>query len=600
MMTLDIYQDKESKTNRFCIKGVPYDEKERLKALVKGVRWEPDFKFWSCPVAIWFLNDLRWAYPEIVLGKFAKEWVDAVERRTQYLLHVKQSEDIPQWRDKWFWAFPHQRVDAFFHLQVARSFDWSEPGTGKTLKFIINGIESGSLDKGGRAIVVAPNTAKLNWRNELRFAQERIGVNHPITVYTKATSELRKMALVEQWLEFGGWFVLNWEALRLLVETNSDVRKKKDTKGILLDRLGNVPINYLAVDESHKGKNGDAKQSQALDLLAKHSLRLLEGTGTPITVKPDDLYAGCHRAYPEKFTSYWWFADRYCNVEEEEIWTKDREGNPIQRLVKKIGEGFNSANVDEWLTLASGISVRRRFEEVVKDVPEKQYKILPVELTVEQERLYKKAAEDMLKQVGDELVPIPNAISLITHLRQICLDPSIIGTPIKQIPAKTEALLDIVADMNGQSLVVMSKFVKYINRLEEAFRDEGISYMRITGAESAEQRQANVEAFQSGKVQVALCGIDAAGVAITLTKAYNMVFTDRDWTKALNDQAEGRIRRIGQKHPQIFRILTAEGTVEDRIERSVEVKTAFEDAYVNGVGRITKDRLRQLLLGGGE
>lgn len=581
------------------VRGVPYEDKDRLKGVVKGIEWDKDLRFWKTPITIWYFNDLKFFCPGAVIQGNAKTWLDNYYARLRATLSLKEREDIPELKERWYWAFPHQRVDAWVHLRAGRSSDWSDPGTGKTLKYIIVGIESGALDNGGHAIVISPNSAKLNWRNELRDAQKQIGVNHPIFVHGMGHNKAKHLAILRQWVEFGGWLILNWESLRLLVKPD----KKKHTDGILLDMLWGAggKINYLAVDEAHMGKNRKAAQTVALDYLASHSHRLLEGTGSPITVKPNDLWAGLHRAYPRLFDNFWWFEDRYCNVELDTIWVKDKMGKPEQRVVRKVGDGFNQSNIAEFNEIASLITVRRRFEDVV-DIPAEQYKIYPVELNKEQEQVYKTALENWFKtlrsQGDEEMVPIPNVISQITYLRQILLDPNIVGFETGYTPAKTELLLQRLDDLDGQPLVQMSKFVKYINRLEQVMIREKIPYIRITGAENPAQRQANVEKFQAGEVAIALCGIDAAGVALTLTRASHMDFTDRDWTKARNDQAQHRIRRIGQRHPQFFGIYTVEGTVDDRIERSTKVKALFEQAFVNQTGAVRVRDLKHLLIGG--
>lgn len=586
------------------MKGVPYEDKERLKGVVKHIEWNYPAKAWMVPAALWNYNDILFVYPNIILEPSAKAWAEATANQRAAILHTKEQADIPQLKEKWAWAFPHQRVDSYVHLKLGRSADWSDPGTGKTLKFIIVGIESGALENGGHAIVISPNSAKLNWRNEIRAAQEQYGVKYPIFVHYGNASKERQLAHLRQWVDYGGWLILNWESLAKLIEVNKDRRQKFNTKGILIDLLneqGHEGFDYLATDESHRGKDKDAQQTRALDILSQLTPRVFEGTGTPLTTKPDNLWAGFHRLYPDKFPSYWDFVDRYCNVEVEDIWTKDKQGNPVKRTIKRILDGFNQKHIEEFNMIAANITIRRRFEEVV-DIPEKQHKYLPIELNRQQEQLYKTALHDwfkVLRKDGDEeLVPIPNVISQITYLRQILLDPNIVGFETGYTPAKTAMLLERLHDLDDKPLVVMTKFVKYVDRLEAVMRREGISYMRITGRERPEQRQSNVEAFQDNRVRVALCGIDAAGVALTLTAASHMDFTDRDWTKTANDQAEGRIRRIGQRHPQFFTIYTVEGSVEQRIEASVEVKAAFEEAFVNKTGSMKVKDLKRLLMGG--
>jgi SWI/SNF-related matrix-associated actin-dependent regulator of chromatin subfamily A-like protein 1 len=60
-------------------------------------------------------------------------------------------------------------------------------------------------------------------------------------------------------------------------------------------------------------------------------------------------------------------------------------------------------------------------------------------------------------------------------------------------------------------------------------------------------RQDQITAFQTDpSVRVALLGITAAGVAVTLTAASTVWFAELFWTPAIMIQAEDRCHRIGQ------------------------------------------------------
>ena len=60
-------------------------------------------------------------------------------------------------------------------------------------------------------------------------------------------------------------------------------------------------------------------------------------------------------------------------------------------------------------------------------------------------------------------------------------------------------------------------------------------------------------------------GSKAAKEGITLTRARHLLFIERYFTSADEDQAEDRIRRIGQRHPTTIWHLHATGTIDDRM-----------------------------------
>ena len=73
----------------------------------------------------------------------------------------------------------------------------------------------------------------------------------------------------------------------------------------------------------------------------------------------------------------------------------------------------------------------------------------------------------------------------------------------------------------------------------------------IDGSTSAADREQIVEKFQNGKLRGIALSIRAAGVGLTLTRAWKAAFVDLDWTPAGNAQAEDRLCRIGQTHEHV-------------------------------------------------
>ena len=68
----------------------------------------------------------------------------------------------------------------------------------------------------------------------------------------------------------------------------------------------------------------------------------------------------------------------------------------------------------------------------------------------------------------------------------------------------------------------------------------------VQGKSSRAQRKEAEEAFQQGKAKVFLGSMEAAGEAITLTRASAVLFVELAWVPATMLQAEDRGHRIGQ------------------------------------------------------
>ena len=84
-------------------------------------------------------------------------------------------------------------------------------------------------------------------------------------------------------------------------------------------------------------------------------------------------------------------------------------------------------------------------------------------------------------------------------------------------------------------------------------------------------RQRAVEDFQRNRIPVFI-GSKAAKEGLTLTAARHLIFVERYWTAAEEEQAEDRIRRIGQTSPTKIWFLHVPQTVDDRISAIIDRK----------------------------
>jgi SWI/SNF-related matrix-associated actin-dependent regulator 1 of chromatin subfamily A len=90
--------------------------------------------------------------------------------------------------------------------------------------------------------------------------------------------------------------------------------------------------------------------------------------------------------------------------------------------------------------------------------------------------------------------------------------------------------------------------------------------------------------FQAGEIDVLVGTIGAMKEGITLTAASNMIFLERHWTPAVNEQCEDRCHRNGQKNAVTILIFEAEDTVD---AQKISPTNAIKSLIVSSV--IAKD-----------
>ena len=116
-----------------------------------------------------------------------------------------------------------------------------------------------------------------------------------------------------------------------------------------------------------------------------------------------------------------------------------------------------------------------------------------------------------------------------------------------KIPLLVDMIKKWLADPTKGKLCV---FAHHLFMLDAIVNDVGLSnapdskmkYIRIDGSTQPMDRQNQIKAFQNDpSVRIAVLGITAAGVAVTLTASSTVWFTELFWTPALMIQAEGKL-----------------------------------------------------------
>lgn len=114
--------------------------------------------------------------------------------------------------------------------------------------------------------------------------------------------------------------------------------------------------------------------------------------------------------------------------------------------------------------------------------------------------------------------------------------------------------------------VIFTDHVASANIIAEAISKWGHCKVGlITGETPADERRRTVDRFQLGYLPVLVATIGAAGVGITLTKSCDIRFVDRNFSPALNRQAEDRVYRMGQTQKVVVTDYRIDDPIEDRI-----------------------------------
>lgn len=426
---------------------------------------------------------------------------------------------------------PYQRVDVEFLTMRKNAAVFNEQRTGKTPTTLL-----AVKDRMNKGVIVCPAGLKLNWSREAQ-----LWIRKSSTVISGT-----KKKRVRSYQTFrdadSGLLILSYETLR------ADIAEM------------DFEFDVLIVDEAHRLRNYQTKQSKAVYELGKKAKHVFALTGTPAVNHPSDVFGILKLLRPKKYGSYWNFVERYFG------YTMTRFGRDILALKKHM--------IDEFTEMLNHISTQRKRVDVMQWIPPITHRQIPLELSDTQKRYYTQLVETY--RYDDNVVP--NAVALLTRLRQICLDTGLITE--KDSSPKGDFIKEYIID-NDESVIVFSSFTSFLNKLHSEIPGSVL----LTGEQTQAEKQAAVDKMQKGEAKVMLANVVAGGLGWTLDKVDTIIFTDKSFNPINNEQAQDRIvptvnKEYGAK--QIVTLIMSD-TLEANIEKLLEAKQDIIK-YVNNYG----------------
>lgn len=157
-----------------------------------------------------------------------------------------------------------------------------------------------------------------------------------------------------------------------------------------------------------------------------------------------------------------------------------------------------------------------------------------------------------------------------------------------KIPLIVDMLKRWLRDPTKGKICIFAHHLSVLNSIQELAglsnaKDSSSKYIRIDGSTLPKRRQEHINDFQTDpSIRVALLGITAAGVAVTLTASSTVWFAELFWTPAIMVQAEDRCHRIGQQARVRCLYFVAKGTLDDVLFRLLEKKLQDIGEFVEG------------------
>ena len=332
--------------------------------------------------------------------------------------------------------------------------------------------------------------------------------------------------------------------------------------------LSKVPFELAVFDEIQIAKNQFSRIYAALTRIkAQMKIGL---TGTPIENHLRELKSLFDITLPSYLPGEQDFRDNFIRPIEKE--RDEARRDLLNRLIRPF-------------------VLRRKKEDVLKDLPEKIEELAYCDLMPYQQQLYAEVLErrrhHLLEELKNEqhVVPYMHIFALLSSLKQICDHPAVyLKAPWeyqKYTSGKWELFLELLREAreSRQKVVVFSQYLGMLDIIENYLDEEGIGFASLRGA--TQNRSEQIKRFnQDADCEIFVGSLQAAGLGIDLTAGSVVIHYDRWWNAARENQATDRVHRIGQvRGVQVFKLIT-KGTFEERIDAMIARKSRLMEEIV--------------------
>lgn len=422
------------------------------------------------------------------------------------------------------------------------SYVLNHMGTGKTACALWTYDNLNKLGLVNKMLVVAPlSTLNFTWAREAfkLMPERKVSVLHG----TKARR-------IERLAADADIYIINHDGVRVIAK---ELAERKD-------------IDVLVLDELAVYRN-NTDRSKLMRKMASQYKVVWGMTGAPMPNAPTDVWGQCRIVTPER-------VPKYFNQARDLLMRKVDQF----RWVPKPDAVENAFNMMQ-------PSVRFSLDDVV-ELPEIVSRVVDVDLTPQQKKTYDALLTQFRVEVESKQITALNAAVAMGKLLQVS-GGWVYTTAPEYVKLDAQPRIDALVDLIGSTdhkVLVFAPFRHMLEGLSKIFDAHDISHCVVHGEVSDRDTLFNL--FQNtDKYKILLAHPECLAHGLTLTAADTIIWYAPIASLEIYDQANARIRRVGQMHRQqiihlqatkaerrIYSLLRNKQKVQD------ELLLMFEDA----------------------
>jgi SNF2 family DNA or RNA helicase len=441
--------------------------------------------------------------------------------------------------------FAVQKHTASLATSHVRAYVLNDMGTGKTKSAIWAWKFLFDLGVAKKLLVVCPlSTMKFVWMKELRVTlpEIRAAVLHG--------SRERRLELLAGDYDV---YIINHDGVKSIV---TELYNRRD-------------IDTLIIDELAVYRN-NSQRSKRMQGFATRFTWVWGLTGRPMPNAPTDVFNQCKILTPSTIPKYFRHAKSMLMVQVSQYkWVP--KANAIDTALA-------------WMQP----SVRYSLDDVV-ELPEAIHRTIDVDMTVEQATTYRKLSNEFAALVQNKVITAANAGVAMGKLLQVGAGYVYTSNPLHVVldsEPRQQMLLELINEAQHK-VIVFAPWRHLIEGLSRLMTDlkEPIDHAVVHGDIS--KRELIFNAFQNTtQYKVLLAHPQCVHHGLTLTAATTIIWYSPVASLDIYEQANARIRRVGQKHKQLFLHLQS-SQIERKVYQMLRNKQRTQDAFLEMIKTAT-------------
>lgn len=561
-----------TKGTKVFFDGKTFSYKDMIKAIA-GNEWDKKERVWTIPVEN--IEDARRIFPNIEISPEVMELYSATKERNKKAIAAKTIDStkvttkIKGLKGE---LYPYQGKGKHF-LDTVGDYEGGilafDMGLGKSLTSLATFMDwkrQGIVDY---CLVICPSPLKYStWAKEIEKwtnleymvvdgdKTEKVEWDDG-TVQKLKGKELRAVQY-SQWQFGSDVIVVNYE----LFLRDMEILPPIDGRWAVI------------MDECQRVKNPKAQTTKNIMKVVKPAGRKILGSGTPLENNIQELWSLVDMCKPGMLGNYFKFTERYCE--------KDFFGSVVAPKAELM---------PELKAKIAPIMFRMTKKEALPNLPELTVQEYWVNMTKEQEKVYKQVKDGILENMTTGGFSYLEALAQITRLQQVVDSPALIrellGNPDLPIDSgKLNELEDIIKDLDPTKtkFILFSQYKEMTDIIYKWMIDkkllpkEQIGY--IHGGMKATVTASIQNGFQNGNIQCVLM-TTAGNYGLDLSAGSYVICYDCLFNPQKMEQIYSRAHRNGVKQAVTAINLVTKGSYEEKKLNILEGKKELFKAMVD-------------------